>query len=186
MTLLDYANWVPLPAPLAAAAPITSFTSPDGEVWVAKGGVNGGQWRKARDVLYAHVYIAAPATGNTGQVALNFDTPQRDVYGMWNGSNGLQAPIGGTWRYESQAICGFGATSNTLAIWGFAGGQNLYYCTSTGSGGFGGYSVSCYGSKAFYFASGLLFTTQFRQSAVANLIAGQALTFATLTYVGTG
>ena len=55
MTLLDYANWVPLPAPVTTGTTVQSFTSPDGEVYVAKNGVNSGQWRRARDVVKASI-----------------------------------------------------------------------------------------------------------------------------------
>ena len=101
MTLLDYANWVPLPAALGAAAPLTSFTAPDGEVWVAKGGVNGGQWRKARDVLRVKACRQAAYNLGTAAVAMPWDLSIYDDYGLRSGSN-FTAPIAGWWRMHTQ------------------------------------------------------------------------------------
>jgi len=191
MTYLEYANWVPLPAPVSTTGPLSnggySFTAPDGEVYVAKSGVNGGNWSKARDVLFAQATISSALTGNTGQTTIVWDTVARDVYGMWNGTSGLVAPIAGLYRYVTQATCGFGATTGTMAIWGVMAGGTIFFNTQTGTGGFGGWSVTPFGSKDAYAANpGTVFTTQFRQSAANNLNTGTGLTYATLTYVGTG
>ena len=119
MTLLDYANWVPLPAALGAAAPFTSFTAPDGEVWVAKGGVAGGAWRRARDVI--HVYFnragTLAITGNTSLVA--YDTVQSDPMGLGITSNGFTCPIAGSYQVHGQYMYTATAVNQpySCAIW---------------------------------------------------------------------
>jgi hypothetical protein len=69
--------------PVAPASPFVSFTDGGGEVWVAKGGVNGGAWKKARDVLRAKVYrnAAGTVTQATG-INMGFDVAQEDPYGL--------------------------------------------------------------------------------------------------------
>jgi hypothetical protein len=127
MTLLDYANWVPLPAPLAAAAPFSSFTSPDGEVWVAKGGIAGGAWRRARDVL--HVFISRTGTaalaGNNSLIP--YDTVQADPMGLGITSNGFSCPIAGSYQIHGQYMYTSTAVNQpySLGIWRNGAAQRL-------------------------------------------------------------
>jgi hypothetical protein len=84
-----------LPSPLAATAALATYTDPAGDVWVAKGGVNAGAWRRARDVLQARVYRAAAWTlTNNGQIP--FDTAVFDNYGLFV-ANAFTVPVAGTY-----------------------------------------------------------------------------------------
>lgn len=84
-----------LPTPLAAGAPFTSFTDTTGEAWVAKGGVNNGSWRRARDILHGRWSRAASWTTNTS-IAFGpaLDTTQRDIFGMLSGGK-VVIPLAG-------------------------------------------------------------------------------------------
>src|SRR5215831_3111986 len=104
MAFLNYTDFVPTPAPLAAGAALQSYTDPTGEVWVAKGGVNSGQWRKAKDVLKARAYRVAtynlPTAANTVMV---YDTTNRDDYSLYNITNGtISFPVTGWYRIHAQ------------------------------------------------------------------------------------
>jgi hypothetical protein len=107
------------PAPLAPGAPFTGFTDSLGDVWVALGGVNGGTWRRARDVLYARLSTAtrsiipgAPFTNVT------WDTVDDDAYGMAVvGATGhFIVPAGGTYVINGA----LSVTSAALAYLGCA------------------------------------------------------------------
>jgi hypothetical protein len=116
MTLLDYANWVPLPAPVTTGTTVQSFTSPDGEVWVAANGVNSGQWRRARDVLNARWYRNAAFTPGT-YAALSMDTATRDVFGLYNSGTGLYTiPVAGLYTVLASLGCTTPATGTPTLL----------------------------------------------------------------------
>lgn len=118
MTVLNYTDFVPNPAPLASGATLQSYTDPTGEVWVAKGGVNNGQWKKARDVLHSYWYRAAALTNSTGVwVAMVLDTADYDDYGMFDGTT-FTPPIVGVWSLNFQANLSAAATGQDFhAAW---------------------------------------------------------------------
>jgi hypothetical protein len=76
-----------LPPPVTTGTTIQSFIDLYNELWVAKNGVYGGAWKKARDVLRASVYrvAAIPAVPTTNTV-FPADTVLHDAYGLWTGS----------------------------------------------------------------------------------------------------
>jgi hypothetical protein len=85
-----------LPPALGAGAALQSFTDLNGEVWIAKGGVNGGAWRKARDVIYSRVYRSAAFMLQASGAAIPYDTIDMDAYGLYNSTNfGWYAPVTG-------------------------------------------------------------------------------------------
>lgn len=97
---LAVASGLALPPPLGAGAPIASITDQSGEVWVAKGGVNGGAWRKARDVLAANVYRTAALSFPGPYTTVPFDTVQFDAYGLWiPATSRFRAPVAGVWAF---------------------------------------------------------------------------------------
>ena len=108
MTLLDYANWVPLPAPVTTGTTVQSFTDPTGEVWIAKNGVNGGAWSRARDVLRARMYRSAAYTSVASTATrIPYDTVTYDPYGMATvaaaaGTQCFTIPVAGLYRLTSQ------------------------------------------------------------------------------------
>jgi hypothetical protein len=74
-----------LPPPVTTGG-IQSFLDLYRELWIAKPGVNGGNWRKARDVLHASVYRNAALVAPTANSVFPADTVIRDPYGIWVGS----------------------------------------------------------------------------------------------------
>jgi hypothetical protein len=139
------------PAMIAAAAePATAsvgtLARPDtaGEIWVAKAGVNGGAWRKARDVLAAHwSRNAAFAVGATA--AIVYDTNQRDPYGLYSSAVGFTAPIAGWYDLfiavgaastaAGQLLTGRVNINGTLTLAGQAqsGAANTMHCVAGGA-----------------------------------------------------
>jgi len=134
MAFLDYTNPIPLPAPLTSGTTVQSYTDPIGEVWVAKNGVNSGQWRKARDVLHCKLWRNAAFTlATSGNPILPMDTVNRDPYGMFNsGVGGANAPIAGIYRivvwYRYTATAAGQSANAFIAI-------NNATLTSFGNGG---------------------------------------------------
>src|SRR5215467_878524 len=124
MAFLNYTDFVPTPAPLTSGSTIQSYTDPTGEVWVAKNGVNSGQWRKARDVLFCRVYRQAAYTLSStpnGQTC-PFDTALRDVYGMFTAPT-ITLPIAGLWR--AGAVIELGSTAVNQVIGYYLGGSGF-------------------------------------------------------------
>jgi len=176
----------------AARAPYTgagigSYTAPDGEVWVAKAGVNGGAWRKARDVLHARWFRNAAFTMATaGQTVLSMDTTIRDSYGLYTPGNGaVTVPVSGVWMFS--AMTGASAT---------AVGQFLQHVYSIVSGGAIVHGFTVYSSVA----AGFTITSAFsrflnagdqiallgRATVAMNGLTGEGNTNFNATYMGTG
>lgn len=94
-----YVDTHSVPPPVTTGTTIQSFTDPQGFVWVAKNGVNGGAWKMARDVVHARVYRAAAFTIAVG-AALMFDTVAgamaEDDYGLYSTATGeFSCPVAG-------------------------------------------------------------------------------------------
>jgi hypothetical protein len=89
--------------PLPASAPISFHTDSTGEVWVAKGGLYGGAWRRARDVLTARVCRqTAMSMGTGGYGSWPFDTTVYDEFGLYDVAQwAYRLPIAGRWRLEA-------------------------------------------------------------------------------------
>jgi hypothetical protein len=106
---LAVAGATALPPPLLSGSTVQSFTDQSGEVWVAKNGVNGGAWKKARDVLSARWGRSAALTIGTGSTGINMDTVARDPYGLYVTGDRYSAPIPG-W-YLISGMVGFTPTA---------------------------------------------------------------------------
>jgi hypothetical protein len=100
MSIQTYAVLDNLPAPLAAGALFQSFTDVTGDVWVAQGGVYGGAWKRARDVLKARAYPNANVAITTaGWVVIGLTNISFDSYGLMSLSNNrFICPIPGIYR----------------------------------------------------------------------------------------
>lgn len=94
----SYAELNVLPAPVTTGTTIQSFIDTNNELWVAKNGVKGGNWLKARDALHACVYRAAAYTPPTAISAFGADTVLHDAYGIWTGTptNAFTLPVAGS------------------------------------------------------------------------------------------
>jgi len=93
-----------LPMPLGAGAAFTSFTDSLGDIWVAKGGVNGGAFRRARDVLNARVFRNTAFNATTTGTQLPFDGTTKDAYGLWTSTAVATIPVAGLYQISGQII----------------------------------------------------------------------------------
>jgi hypothetical protein len=82
----------------------STFSDERGDMWVAKAGVNSGQWFRAEDVLLCSVYRSAAWTWQTTYQTIGWDAPTLDQYGML-GSTGayFTAPVHGLYSLYFQA-----------------------------------------------------------------------------------
>jgi hypothetical protein len=110
--------WVPQaqrPAPVTAGA-LQSYTDPDGEVWIAKPGVYGGQWRKARDYLRCLVVRNGAWITYTTWSRVIWDAVDHDPYGMHVGNGFVRSLIPGVYRYTTIAGANVGGVNNRYYI----------------------------------------------------------------------
>jgi hypothetical protein len=84
-----------LPPAVGAAAPLTAFTDTSGELWIAKGGVYGGAYRRARDTLRTRVYSGTQSTTANTWTSLNMVNTDLDPYGVWGQASGYTCPVAG-------------------------------------------------------------------------------------------
>lgn len=130
MTHLDYANWVPLPAPVTSGG-VQSFTDPIGDVWVAYPSSYGGNWKRARDVLNCQWVRTAALTFPGAYTTLPWDTSVWDPYGLYStGTSHFTLPIAGLWRF-----------SQTLSASCYGNGY-MDSCINVVSGGIAGQGVT--------------------------------------------
>lgn len=128
MSIQTYAPLENLPAPYTGAGFSPPFTDVEGEVWVAKAGVNGGAWAKAREALHAGVGRAAAFNITTTVTLFGWDTTLRDTYGLFvgNPTYGFVVPVAGWYRLEvdwSGAVSTLGGYLGTR-IYDLSGGTN--------------------------------------------------------------
>ena len=164
---------------------IGTYTDPAGEVWVAKVGVNGGAWRKARDVLHARWYRAAAWSTATGAgVPIVFDTADFDAYGLWvSGSSGFVAPVAGVYRAGGALTAPFAAAGQYVQLTLVQGAAQIAQNTLYGAGAVNGNAAV---SDIVRAAAGDVLSVQARTTAVQAGLTGRGLTYFNVDYVGTG
>jgi hypothetical protein len=188
MTFPEFANWVPLPAPVTTGTAVQTFTDPTGDVWVAKNGVNSGAWKKARDALHVSYRRVAAFNVPTTTGAIGMDTVENDPFGLYNPATGIcTVPVAGMW-----------AARFTIVASPTASGQFLQATLAvTGGSAVPAYapvqSSSTVGLTAHVFATRLLpvggtFTTQGNASVVMVGAVGTSGAYCGFTadYLGTG
>jgi hypothetical protein len=116
-----------LPAAVTTGATIQSFTDSLGDVWVALNGVNGGNWRRARDVLHSAVYRNAAWTTSNANTPIAFDTVIKDDYGLWV-SPSWTAPVAGWYDIYGQYEATPAAAGNLFNIF-IGAGVSAYQST---------------------------------------------------------
>jgi len=117
MSFPTYVDPIPLPAPVTTGSTIQSYTDPLGDVWVAKNGVNGGNWKRARDVLYGGYYRAAAWNLTTTTAVMLYDTVQYDDYGLYNTSTGaITLPVAGVWRADAMVAGNTGTAGQWVQV----------------------------------------------------------------------
>jgi hypothetical protein len=111
----DYdVGWDWLPAPLAAGAPRAFHTDPLGDLWVAKGDIAAGAWKRARDVLFGRTYFNATNNCATTNSPFGFNAVDRDSYDLFtaSGPGCATLPVGGMWQINSMIT-----VTSTAAAW---------------------------------------------------------------------
>lgn len=114
-TIPTYAQPDNLPAPLTYGG-IQSYTDTYGDVWVAQVGVNGGQWRRAREVLFSKVCRINPINANVATAVMPMDWVLKDTYGLYNPTyqgGAFIIPVAGWYN----VVFGMGVTSTAGAQW---------------------------------------------------------------------
>jgi hypothetical protein len=103
--------------PVAPATPFTSYTDGNGEIWVARGGVNGGAWKRARDVLKAAYYRSNAWNASGAATAIAMNAIETDDYGLYNAATAtFTAPLAGWyWHFATLAVTTAVATGQYMS-----------------------------------------------------------------------
>lgn len=179
-----YVPAIPLPAPVTSGSGIQSYTDPYGDVWVAANGVNGGAWRRARDVLYGRVgRTAAYNYVQNTPTAIPWTTPaQHDTYGMYTvAQNGFTVPVAGLWTVHAQLCITFTAVGQFLGLYV---GPNHRSNTQAGTTG----NTYCHGHDVVPCNAGDVLTTLGYSGTAGLAMAGLTSSdvYFTVKYEGTG
>jgi hypothetical protein len=176
-----------LPPPVISGTTVQSFTDVWGDVWIAKNGVYGGAWKRARDTLYGKWYRNAAFTLPAGQAAVPLDSTTRDPYSMYTNPAGSAAypPISGLydilWQVTANATASGQWVQPRFFINGMLMGVSQSYASSVNA-------FSSVISQQFVLHVGDYI--QFYDNASTALAAGVGApgywTYATVEYYGTG
>lgn len=92
-----------LPLPVTSGG-FQSFIDANGDVWIAKPGVDGGKWNRPSDVLKTRVYRNTAFTIlGPGAAYLTFDATTFDIFGLYAGSPGSwTCPLNGMYNIYTQ------------------------------------------------------------------------------------
>lgn len=134
MSIPAYAFVNDLPAPVTTGTAAQYFTDVMGEVWVARNGVNSGNWARARAVLYCRCYRAAAYTSPALNSTFVMDAAVDDVYGLFASPN-IVAPIPGQWLAGAVIEIIPTATSDMVAFYLNFGAASLRSGTANAFGG---------------------------------------------------
>jgi hypothetical protein len=176
--------------PVAAGAPLAAYTDPiTNEVYVAKGGVNGGAWRKARDVLYCRYYRATAFNTTTAVGVLPFDTVIADPYGLYNPTSGIfTVPVAGRYAFYSTATATPTAAGQNFQLYfshNSPTNQIVYASVSSGGSGAGYRQVPTCRYQDNLSAGDTVYTNQVA-TAVLPVYPGAPYTYFYADYHGTG
>jgi len=196
MTLINYTDPVPLPAPVTTAGPLYnglwSFTDPTGEIWVAKSGVSNGNWARARDVLYCRVFRNAAYTFQTsGTILIPMDSVTRDVYGLFSdpaasGTGGIIMPISGYWRFIVNCRCNPTAAGQNFIIYLMSNNATQVSVQNAVSGS-ASYAASVSISESWYVSgTNPSWTMNGNTQPALPILTGSIHTYLSAKYEGTG
>jgi hypothetical protein len=93
-----------LPAPVTSGTTVQSFIDVLGDMWIAKNGVNSGNWYRARDVCRARIWRTNNFTPvGSAWTIFPYDTVTDDAYGLCTTGTGayFAAPVAGRYMVSS-------------------------------------------------------------------------------------
>jgi hypothetical protein len=169
-----------LPPPVTAGG-TQSYTDPTGEVWVARPGVNAGNWRRARDVLHARLFRNGALALGTTAVNIPFDSVTRDPYVIYTGG-AFVAPVAGVYQYVGQ-VAGAPPTNQYLQI--AARVNNAIVSVTTIYNAFSN-GIAVVNTDRRYLNAGDLLQFFGASGATINAVPGADVIYAGISYLGTG
>jgi hypothetical protein len=173
-----------IPPPLGAGAPFASFTDNNGEVWVAKGGVNGGVYRKARDVLHCRVWRNAALTMNGAtNIAMDATGAPFDPFGLLGGG-GIIVPVAGVYAVFARLNVTPTAGGQWAGLWLYVAGANTAVEAFGHSSGAFGMGVTI--ADTVRAGAGQAITMQGNGAVAMTVAPGNIQTWMTASYLGTG
>jgi hypothetical protein len=122
-----------LPPPSTSAV-IESFIDGREEVWVARAGVDGGNWHRARDAIHYRGYRNAAFTFTAAGVVLPMDAITDDPYLLYNTATGqFTCPVPGRYHVSGKlaASTGTNPSVNILSVNQVLNGA--FYCFAGGA-----------------------------------------------------
>jgi hypothetical protein len=176
------------PPPVTTGAGVQSTVDASGEVWVAKVGVAGGVWKKARDALHARVARAAAWTTASSPAAnQNFDTVSYDAYGL-HVQPSFICPVAGIYQITYACQATPTAANQFLALNVNRTGTLAasVIANTGGTSGPGGIALGAVLTDRLACAAGDTLTCLQRASAGLVGAVGQPSTWGAFSYVGTG
>lgn len=173
-----------MPGPTGPGGTVTgglvSATDSNGEVWVAKAGVNGGAWRKARDVLRARWCRSANWSFST-LTNVPYDTKIYDAYGLFVGT-AFTVPVSGMYLSTAAHLLTTGATIQSDIALAVNGASILQTKTLITVGYYGESQISDVSS----YVAGDVVSIQLGAGVAVNLGGGAPYNETSFTYLGTG
>jgi hypothetical protein len=174
------------PAPLASGAALATVTDAAGVVWVAKGGVNAGAWKRATDVLHAAYYRNAAISPTTTIANFPYDTVLNDDYGIYvPGTAAITLPVAGIWRVFAQIAYQATAVGQYIAVLLSQPGQGAWGIQHNANATAPTASVA---SVTRRYAAGLTLTTQAQTSGATlpAVVGTVSYCHLDIDYLGTG
>jgi hypothetical protein len=179
-----------LPAPITSGSGINSYTDVLGEVWVAKNGVNGGNWKRARDALHARWYRTAALTSTTTVQNMPYDTTHYDAYGLVSNAAGYSqfaAPVSGMYGIYVQLGASPTAAAQYISLRAYAFSNGTAYFWGLGqavSGSTTAITPNIY--CVMPVNAGDYFYSTFVSQVSMAVAPGSYYTFMSVDYLGTG
>jgi hypothetical protein len=172
--------------PTTGGSNVATYTDALGDLWISKNGVNGGAWRRPRDVLHARMWRSAAFSLTATVTSLNFDTVERDPYGLYTGA-AFSCPVAGL--YQVTTAIGYTANvTNLSATVSASRSAGPAYCiggivSGTATGG-AGRMLGTSGPMACVAGDNL--AVQIFAGTTTAGAPGQYITWATFSYLGSG
>jgi hypothetical protein len=175
-----------LPPAVITGTAVHAWTDDNGDVWVAKNGVYGGAWRKARDVLTGWWCRNGAYNFPVSATLMVFDHVIRDVYGLYNTGTGLfTCPVAGWYLVGGKLAFNANAAAQSTAVELYINGGLLEFIGGVTSANAAGYHVPLTPAAVYGNAGDTIGIYLSCPSNVVGLTGAQQA-FATISYTGTG